>query len=360
MSQEIPVEPSRRRRWVQGFLVFMALVAVGLPIAFLIQVAVKSSGTDTAAGGPQVFEESGPSSMESGELLTDVSDVSDGERGIAAVIVGVVTLESDLHGIVIVSPGATLDCDGHRILGDSPTVGVAMSNDATVRNCLISGFNTGVGLGETSGALVENVQVTNSRIGFYLVNGTTSATITDSEATGNEIGFLFEPSVSLVHLEGNAATRNWRSGFMIGSTRDSMFVNNTVTGGGSGFWITNSSGNSFINNTVTGATEWFSIGVFEGSSKNVFEENEVTGGGVGIAVNSRAANNTFVGNLLSANAKGAHVEASAFGGNTFSGNQVIDNSHVGLWDDTNAAATRYTSNTCLRNKDANSVPDGLC
>ena len=147
---------------------------------------------------------------------------------------------------------------------------------------------------------------------------------------------------------------------MMGHTDDSVLIGNTVTGGGSGFWITNSDRNQFLDNTISAASEWFSIGVFEGSSDNLFQGNEVTGGGVAIAVNSRAANNTFEDNILMTNTKGAHVEGNAGNNNTFTGNQVTDNSHVGLWDDTPAAASRYDSNTCIRNKDANSVPDGLC
>ena len=280
--------------------------------------------------------------------------------GVAGVVIGSVTLEADVVGAVMMTPGATLDCDGHSIRGETSQVGIAMADDSTVRNCFLSGFNTGVGLAGTDGAAVENVEVTNSRIGFYLVDRTTNATITASSATGNEIGFLFERSVSSVRLEENTATRNWRSGFMIGYTDDSILTGNTVTGGGSGFWITSSNRNQFVGNTVTGAGEWFSIGVFESSTANLFENNEVTGGGVAVAVNSRAAHNEFVGNHLHRNAKGAHVEANSGPGNTFTGNRVEGNSHVGLWDDTTSAADRYTSNVCSLNADADSVPDGLC
>ncbi len=280
--------------------------------------------------------------------------------GVAGVVVGSVTLDADVVGAVMMTPGSMLDCNGHSIRGESSQVGVAMADDSTVRNCFLSGFNTGIGLGGTDGAVVENVEVKNSRIGFYLVNGTTNATITTSSATGNEIGFLFERSVSSVRLEENEATRNWRSGFMMGYTDDSILSGNTATGGGSGFWITHSNRNQFVGNTVTGASEWFSIGVFESSTANLFENNEVTGGGVAVAVNSRAAHNEFVGNHLHHNAKGAHVEANSGPGNTFAGNRVEGNSHVGLWDDTTSAADRYTSNVCSLNADADSVPDGLC
>lgn len=294
-----------------------------------------------------------------GELLTENAGV-ELPKGVVGAVVGTLVLDTDLAGMVIMTPGSILDCDGHFIRGSTTQVGVSMADGATVRNCLISGFNTGVGLSASDGAMVDNVRVTNSRIGFYLVNGTANATITGSESDGNEIGFLFEPTVSNVHLEGNTAVRNWRSGFMMGHTNDSVLIGNTVTAGGSGFWITNSDRNQFLNNTVDGASEWFSIGVFEGSSHNLFQRNEVTGGGVAIAVNSRAADNAFEDNTLVTNTKGAHVEASAGNNNTFTGNQVTDNSHVGLWDDTPAAATKYNSNTCMRNKDADSVPDGLC
>jgi parallel beta-helix repeat protein len=281
-------------------------------------------------------------------------------EGVAGFAVGNVTLDADVVGAVVMTPGATLDCDGHSIRGDPSRVGVAMADNSTVRNCSVSGFNTGIGLSGTTGAVVENVEVTDSRIGFYLVSGTNNATITASNATGNEIGVLFETAVSSVVIEGNTANRNWRSGFMMDHTDDSFLIANTVTGGGSGFWITNSNRNQFVGNSVSGASEWFSIGVFESSSDNRFESNEVSGGGVAVAVNSRAANNEFVENYLHHNSKGAHVEASSGGRNTFDGNRVVANSHVGLWDDTASPASRYTSNTCSLNSDADSVPEDLC
>ena len=335
--------------WVVAAVVVAVVALLSVPLWFLIEAVLDADPAPTSSGSAEA----------AGELLTESSG-ADLPDGVVGVVVGTVALDTDLEGTVLMTPGATLDCGGHTIRGSGTQAGVIMANDATARNCHISGFNTGVALTATDGALVENVEVTNSRVGFYLVNGTTNATITGSTAVGNEIGFLFEPSVSSVHIESNYAVRNWRSGFMMGHTDDSVLIGNTVTAGGSGFWITNSNRNQFLDNTVNSATEWFSIGVFEGSSDNLFQGNEVKGGGVAIAVNSRAADNTFQENLLFDNAKGAHVEASAGTGNTFSGNQVTDNSHVGLWDDTPAAVTRYDSNRCSGNKDANSVPDGLC
>jgi parallel beta-helix repeat protein len=347
--------------WVLAAVAIAAVALFSVPLWFLIQVVLDADPAPAPnESGGEASEVAPADDIDApGELLTESSGV-DLPDGVVGVVVGTVALDIDLEGTVLMTPGATLNCGDHTIRGSSTRVGVAMANDATVRNCLISGFNTGVGLSATDGAVVENVEVTNSRIGFYLVNGTTNATITGSTSIGNEIGFLFEPSVSSVHIEANHAVRNWRSGFMMGHTDDSVLIGNTATAGGSGFWITNSNRNQFLDNTVHGATEWFSIGVFEGSSDNLFQGNEVNGGGVAIAVNSRAAGNTFQENLLVSNAKGAHVEANAGTGNTFIGNQVTDNSHVGLWDDTPAPGTRYDSNICSRNKDANSVPDGLC
>jgi len=275
-------------------------------------------------------------------------------------VVGDATLDTAHFGAFMLAEGATLDCAGHQVLGGGDGAGILMADGAEVRNCLISGFNTGVALGGTTGAVVENTSVTDSRVGFYLVKGTSGATITGSTAKGNEIGFLFEASVRGVLLEGNVADGNWRSGFMIDSTSDSAFIRNTVTGGGSGFWITKSRGNEFTGNVISGASEWFSVGVFNWSSDNTFEDNEVSGGGVGIAVNSQAYDNVFVDNHLHGNSKGAHVEASAGSGNTFTGNRVEGQSHVGLWDDTSDPTDRYSSNTCNDNGDADSVPDGLC
>lgn len=262
---------------------------------------------------------------------------------------------------VMVASDSELDCRGATIqgIGSAHGVGISAQDGAMLSNCQVSGFNTAVGLGGSRNVVVTGVSATANRIGFYLVNGTSGTQISASTANGNEIGFLFEQSVSDVTIEGNTAANNRGSGFQVGYTKGSRFVGNAVQGGGSGFWLTNSDDNRFEGNTVTGAAQWFSIGLERSSSGNLFIGNEVSSGGVGIAVFGGARNNQFVENILHHNSKGAHTEA-ATGGNTFTANVVRSNSHVGLWDDTVAAADRYTGNECSENGDADSVPDGLC
>ena len=260
---------------------------------------------------------------------------------------------------VVVEPEGTLDCGDSTISGSDPVVGIYPQDGAMITNCRVSGFNTAVGLGGSRDVIVEGVYATGNRIGFYLVNGSTGIRISDSTAEDNEIGFLFERSVTNVTVERNHALQNWGAGFQIGHTTSSLFTDNEVEGGGSGFWLTQSHDNRFEGNTVSNASQWFSIGLERSSSRNLFVANEVSGGGVGIAVFGGASNNQFVENSLHHNAKGAHTEAGT-GGNTFSGNLVYDNSHVGLWDDTTGARSRYSANECSNNADANSVPDGLC
>jgi parallel beta-helix repeat protein len=260
---------------------------------------------------------------------------------------------------VTVGPEGTLDCGDSTISGSDPVVGIYVQDRAMIANCRVSGFNTAIGLGGSRNVVVEEVNAIGNRIGFYLVNGSTGIRISDSTAENNEIGFLFEQSVTNVTLERNYALKNRATGFQIGYTTSSLFADNAVEGGGSGFWLTQSHDNRFEGNTVSNASQWFSIGLEGSSSRNLFVSNEVSGGGVGIAVFGGAKNNQFVENSLHHNTKGAHTEDGT-GGNTFSGNLVNDNSHVGLWDDTTGALSRYSANECSNNTDANSVPDGLC
>jgi len=239
------------------------------------------------------------------------------------------SMNADHHGNVRMVPGTTLDCAGHRVVGPAEPVGIATAPDTTVRNCIISGFNTGVGLGGQSGVTVENVTVTDSRIGFYLVSGTSDVVILDSRAEGNEIGFLFENSVENARLEGNVAFANWRSGFMIGFTTSSTFIDNEATGGGSGFWIANSRFNTFSGNHVSGASEWFSFGLFENTSDNVIENNEVTRGGVAFALGSGAANNTLRANTATDASKGFDISGGARDNDLV--NNVSIGTHDGFW-----------------------------
>ncbi len=279
-----------------------------------------------------------------------------GAQGVA----GSETLTEDTEGTVLVADGGTLDCDGHKIIGTGDGVGVVLGDRATVRNCEVVGFNTAVGFGGSVDASAEQITATNNRIGFYLVSGTTGATIRDSYAGQNEIGYLFERSVTNATIQDNVAERNWGAGFQVGFTSDSIFEGNAVVEGGGGFWITDSHDNAFTKNTVSGARNWFSIGVERGSSRNVFTGNEVSRGGVGIAVFAGAGFNEFRENDLHDNLKGAHTDPSAGGGNEFVDNRAYDNRDVGLWDDGSHPDERYRGNECHGNGDTASVPGGLC
>jgi hypothetical protein len=280
-------------------------------------------------------------------------------EGVAGVVYGTVVLEDDVLGTVFVVENATLDCDGHVITGTGSRVGVVLADGATVRNCNVNGFNSGVGFNGVSRASAENVTVSGSRIGFYLLGGADESTIVGSTAKDNEIGFLFETGVTNAQLTGNEAVNNWRSGYMIDNATDSEFSENTAIGGGSGFWVIRSHRNTFVGNTVIGANDWFSIGLFESSSENVFIGNEVTEGNVAIALDVGAHSNHFENNVLTSNTKGTHVMSGSGSGNSFVGNTVSRNSHVGLWDD-RANFNEYADNICSQNRDAASVPDGLC
>lgn len=333
--QPVESEDTGVSAWVVVAVVVTAVALLSVPLWFLIQAALDADPTPAADVSGEQTSEVAPldDTDATGELLTESAGV-DLPEGVVGVVVGTVALDTDLEGTVLMTPGTTLDCGGHTVRGSGTQAGVIMANDATVRNCLISGFNTGVALTATDGALVENVEVTNSRIGFYLVNGTSNATITGSTSVGNEIGFLFEPSVSSVHIEANTAVRNWRSGFMIGFTTNSTFNNNEAIEGGSGFWITNSRSNTFLGNRVSGASEWFSFGLFESTSDNVVENNEVTRGGVAFALGSGAAENSLRANTATNASKGYDLSGGA------RNNELVENvsigAHDGFWVGDNA------------------------
>lgn len=270
------------------------------------------------------------------------------------------TLDADIDGTVGVAPGVALDCDGHTISGTGGGAGVILDDGSTVRNCTISGFNTAVAFGGSTGATAESIEATGNRIGFYLVAGTVGGTVRDCVARGNEIGYLFEPTVAEASIEENVALDNWGAGFQVGSTTDSRFIGNQVIGGGTGVWLTDSHRNEFRDNTVTGARQWFSIGLEQRSSENVFRGNEVSGGGVGIAVFGGAHDNEFIGNELHDNAKGAHTDSWAGTGNVFIDNVAHHNADGGLWDDGVDLSSRYRGNRCFDNGNVPSVPQGLC
>jgi parallel beta-helix repeat protein len=111
-----------------------------------------------------------------------------------ATVVGSVTLKADLnclsgHGLVL-GNGATLDCAGYRITGGEQPgqygIYVREVSHATVRDCIVEGFEIGIRLRGAIDATVEDsVSQDNTRYGLELTNGSTGALIQGNRITQN-------------------------------------------------------------------------------------------------------------------------------------------------------------------------------
>jgi len=205
--------------------------------------------------------------------------------GCGAAITENTTLDANLTcastAINICTGNVTLDCDGHTIAGSNSGSGVfAGSDHVTVRNCNITGFQTGISF----------------------------------EGAGNGT------------IENNTVTSNSASGInLVGS--DCVIANNTVSlDGSSGIGVSGGSNNTIIGNTA-GPGSYIGIILFAGSHDNLITGNNASGNGMGIHFNS-CFDNLVSNNTVDSNGYGIYLYAST--SNTVANNMVRWNSDFGL------------------------------
>lgn len=163
----------------------------------------------------------------------------------------VVELTEDLTGVsgscVDFQGGhTTFDCQGHEIQTDDSgefdyAIELLQVTDATVRNCRISGFETGIRLSSaSSNSLISNT-ITSTGSGIYLHNADGNELV-DNHVTGNDYG-----------VSGNGADVNSFAGNVLcqQSIRDMNFIGDTTGNTRSG-----NTCNSIQNWNTDGKTTW--------------------------------------------------------------------------------------------------------
>ncbi len=223
------------------------------------------------------------------------------------------TLGEDHHGQIVVSAdNVTLNCGGYAVLGPGPTgIWVNGRSHVTVRNCLVSGFGSGIILQQSPSSLVTGNTVTDNGgvgIGSYSLTG---STFSNNTASRNAMGFYVTPTGVAGQLSadntlaGNTASGNSMYGFALIDLQDSDVVANTASDNAwDGFaawsWKTGVFADTFVANRSDGNTRsGFSL---PGVSSVTLSRNTATNNGVIGFWLSGATGNTLVGNTASGNA----------------------------------------------------------
>jgi parallel beta-helix repeat protein len=230
------------------------------------------------------------------------------------------TLTADFSGnVVIAKDGVTLDCAGHRIIGNGTGRGVTVDTESgvTVKNCDVSNFATG-----------------------FWVASTSASTFEDDVSHDNK-------------LAGQSAGLTVGAGFWLQSSSGNTLLSNSGHDNPSdGFDAVNSSNNLIRNNTSTrnGLAGWF---LGNGSMHNTLRDDAAgLNGASGFILAGGASNNTLYGNIAQSNAASGFVIDAHFHpatGNVLEANYALANTMHGFLVDFGASANSLSGNTATGN-----------
>ena len=124
-----------------------------------------------------------------------------------------------------VAPNVTLDCAGHSITGAGGAYGIDLvSNGATVKNCVVTKFSSGIGTWSNSSTIIGNT-VTSNGIGISIFIGYNNI-LTNNNASNNNAG-IYLASGNNNTIYNNIANNN-RDGIVLTSSNNNALMNNTA------------------------------------------------------------------------------------------------------------------------------------
>lgn len=207
-----------------------------------------------------------------------------------ATVRGTAKLDQDLTDCgrvgLRMTAGAVLDCDGHAIRGKGTTAGsdygirIDDVNDATVKNCTVSGFKRGIRLRGGQRVKLESNRVEGNTIGIEVAGNTDSGQaidhriernyVTASEQDGIHVG---SGSVRAQVLE-NQIIRNGQEGLYVLWCTDCVIARNVIENAGtSAIYHKHTSKAQYLDNVVRGSI----VHVRGESTENLFARNVLEG-----------------------------------------------------------------------------------
>ncbi|MBI5870411.1 MAG: right-handed parallel beta-helix repeat-containing protein [Actinobacteria bacterium] len=264
-------------------------------------------------------------------------------------------------GIVIASPGVTLDGNNHSLKGQGSgtgnPVGVEVSVDSgtiggvTVRNLVASGFDSGITLQNCSNCTVTNNTFSGNGYGMQFYR-TTNSQISGNSANDNNIYSFPITGIYLSESTGNEITGNYAAGngnnielvnFSDGNVVSGNFFTLSLDptgspGGGNGVSISQSSSNTLINNVIN--YNGTGLAVSSGSNGNIVKWNDIRNNFIyGLTIdssdNNEIYNNNFIDNATQATCSGTgniFNRIAPTGGNYWSNWTTPDTDHNGFVD----------------------------
>lgn len=206
-----------------------------------------------------------------------------------ATVRGVATLDHDLTdcgrvGLRMTS-GATLDCAGHAIRGKGTTVsdyGVRIDdvNDATVKNCTVSGFKRGIRLRGGQRVKLESNRVERNTIGIEVAGNTDSGQAIDHVVTRNYVTASEQDGIHVgsgsvrANVLENQIIRNGQEGLYVLWCTDCVIARNTIENAGtSAIYHKHTSRAQYLDNVIRGSI----VHVRGESADNLFARNTLEG-----------------------------------------------------------------------------------
>jgi parallel beta-helix repeat protein len=199
-------------------------------------------------------------------------------------------LLADQHRpVVIIAEFIDFDCQKHTITGDGTGNGITIRGRTGVRveNCIVTNFENGFLMTETSRNRIQNHTVTKNRgNGFLLrsaqrnlfISGIADGAVTFLVTENGRDGFDLELSNGN-YFDGVTVSRNGRNGFTLSDSDNGVFHANEVDDNGfgaagapgSGFGLLRATGNTLLLNfAVHNAQNGFRLA---GSSENTLDHN---------------------------------------------------------------------------------------
>ena len=195
-------------------------------------------------------------------------------------------VDCDRHGVRL-APFANLDCAGHEIRGrDGGASGYGVRLDgveqATVRNCRISGFSRGVRVrGGRQNGVIAN-EVSGNGYGIEVAGKTDGGRSEGHRISRNRVlasardGIHIGAGTAHTVIEENTILDSGEEGLVIESCRKCEVIGNTIEGSASAaIDLKDSISGRFLHNSVRGSL----VKIRAGSERNLFQDNELVDSG---------------------------------------------------------------------------------
>jgi parallel beta-helix repeat protein len=257
------------------------------------------------------------------------------------------TLSENHKGTIVLANGATLNCNGKLIesgtqgnvcgASNERSCGVLMkSGPATVRNCKIEGFNTGIDVLDVYSPTLDGNTVTENTVGIRLRDVFGSGSVINNTVMENtEEGINIDDS-SGITFRNNRVSYNDRDGIDVGTSQTLVFRDNRITDNGfNGIELDDSLYIAIIKNTIShnGRSQNRSGVSFDNSDfSRVACNSSDYNGRNGYRITNDSDNNVIEKNTAKRNGEADAVEDGGSGSNTWTGNVFRDRGQSGTPD----------------------------